>query len=184
MLVSVALFATVMTIALGALLAISQSDLKAESLKTVINNLNFALDDMSRSIRTGSNYHCGAGGTLSVPQDCSGQGGTQDGASYLAFTASDGSLVEYQLDTNLCANGQGCIERQVTPAGGTPSGFLPITSPDVVVTGLTFYVIGSPPGDGLQPKVTILLHGFSPKVTGAESQFNLQTSITQRIYDQ
>jgi prepilin-type N-terminal cleavage/methylation domain-containing protein len=53
-LVSVMIFSVVMTVALGALLAMSQSDKQAEELKTVVNNLDFALDSMTRTIRTGT----------------------------------------------------------------------------------------------------------------------------------
>src|SRR3569832_199477 len=77
MLVSTAIFAIVMVIALGALLAMSESDRKAQSLKAVINNLNFSLDSMSRSVRTGTGLNCGSqnGG------DCATVPGT-----YFAFT--------------------------------------------------------------------------------------------------
>src|SRR5437868_2432209 len=79
-LVSVMIFSIVMTVALRALLSMSESDRRAEAMKSVINNLNFALDSMVRDIRTGYNYHCGTSGAdLSTPgtQDCAGAGAAQ-----------------------------------------------------------------------------------------------------------
>jgi len=71
MLVSVAIFAVVMTVALGSLLAMSESDRKAQTLKSVINNLNFSLDSMSRAIRTGTTYSCDiAQWAPGVSRDC------------------------------------------------------------------------------------------------------------------
>ena len=87
-LVSTGIFTVVMVIALGALLAMVERDRKAQTLKTVINNLNFALDSMSRAIRTGEEYHCGSssgGDCVSVP------------SSYFTFTAADGKKVAYCL---------------------------------------------------------------------------------------
>src|SRR3989338_1985894 len=69
MIVSVALFATVMLVSVGALLSLMGANRKAQALQSVMNNLNVALDGMVRSIRMGSNYHCGAG-TFSATQDC------------------------------------------------------------------------------------------------------------------
>jgi prepilin-type N-terminal cleavage/methylation domain-containing protein len=177
--VSVGIFATVMTIALGALLAMSESNRRVETLKSVINNLNFALDSMSRSIRTGSNYHCTTSGSpdaLTLPHDCAASPDT-----YFTFKVADGNQVTY------CLNGT-TINRQVTI--GTPStdcssaNFLSITAPEVVITTLKFYTTGAQRSDTLQPKVTILISGYTQVSTTQRSTFNLQTSVTQRIYDQ
>ena len=191
MLVSTAIFTVVMVIALGSLLSMSESDRKAQTLKSVINNLNFSLDSMSRALRTGTTYGCGAGG------DCS-SGGTS-----ISFTpANGGSKVVYnfeQSNATLCGqpNGTvGCITRSID--GG--STFAPITSPEVVVTNLKFYAIGTAVGsaDNMQPKVTITLSGYvqfkgaggaaactaGSSSVGASTCFNLQTSVTERLYDQ
>ena len=68
LLVSVALFSVVMLISVGSLVAMAEAARKAESIKSVLNNLNFAFDSMSRTIRTGYLYHCtdGTGDTYSA----------------------------------------------------------------------------------------------------------------------
>lgn len=186
LLVSVAIFTVVMVIALGALLSISSADRKAETLKSVMSNLNFALDSMSRSIRTGVNYHCGSGGSTYpvVPLDCSG--GTP--ANYLVFQAVNGDTVTYSLEANKANCGEnaagGCIKRRIIEEGGADSGFLQVTAPEVNVSRLDFYVLGAPTGDDIQPKVTIVVSGSVQVSASQNSAFNLQTSVTQRVYDE
>lgn len=188
MLVSVAIFAVVMVIALGALLAISESDRKAQTLKSIINNLNFALDSMSRSVRTGLNYHCGSAGTLSDPDDCISTPETS-----FAFQAADGATVRYCRGNGTLCNASGtAILRSVSTVNS--GAFAPITSSEVQISRLLFYVIGAE-GPTIQPKVTIVVSGYVQVSGGATSQtdcgtnsatcstFNLQTSVTQRLYD-
>lgn len=180
--VSVAIFSVVMVISLGSLLAITASDKKAETLKSVMNNLNFALDSMSRSIRTGTNYHCGSGGDTTQPFDCA-----DTPSNYLVFLAVDGSRVTYMyepLAVNCGPGAGGCIKRDITPPVGLATGLLQITAPEVIISNLAFYVKGAPTGDGIQPKVTLTLSGYVQVTATQKSSFNLQTSVTQRIYDQ
>ncbi len=183
MLVSVAIFSVVMTIALGSLLAMSESDRKAQTLKSVINNLNFALDSMSRTIRTGTIYHCDiTQGTASLPRDCVSTPGTS-----LMFTSAEGVSTVYRVqnsisDRVLCnqpTGSVGCLTRS-TDAGAT---FSPITSPEVVVSTMSVYVTGAESAT-IQPKVTILLAGSVQSSGTQQTPFFLQTSITQRLYDQ
>ncbi len=168
LLVSVGIFSVVMMIALGALLAISESDRRAETLKSVINNLNFSLDSMTRSIRTGTNYDASA--------DCGSPSGTDctapPGSISLRYKDAGGHTVVYKLQN-------ATVMRSVD--GAT---FAAITAPEVVISKLAFYVVGSPTGDGIQPKVNILLSGSVAVTSKLTSQFNLQTSVTQRVYDQ
>lgn len=176
LLVSVGIFTVVMVVALGALLSVSESDRKAQTLKTVTNNLNFALDSMSRVIRTGYNYHCGSlsGG------DCT------NGNTFFSFTTNQGQTWAYRWGSNTCANQLGCIQRSTD--GGTT--WADITAPEVVVqsptgtTGLKFYLLGSTRGDAMQPKVIISLRAYVQQTGAQQSRFNLQTAVTQRLYDQ
>jgi prepilin-type N-terminal cleavage/methylation domain-containing protein len=190
LMVSVAIFSVVMTTALGSLLAISNADRKAETLKTVMDNMSFALEGMSRSVRTGVNYHCTQSGVLTSPSpdsDCS-----TTASSYLTFLAVDGSQMTYSLDSVASHCGQtgtgGCIMRRVVGAGGaSDSGTLQITAPEIVVTNLWFYVQGAQrvsDGDTKQPRVNMMLNGYVNIGASASSTFNLQSTMTQRIYDQ
>ena len=183
LMVSVAIFAFIMVMALGALLSISAADRKAESIESVMNNLNFAVESMTRTIRTGYDYHCAtlAGG------DCT------SGGTFFKFTAQDGTSVIYAYD-NSSACGQtgavaGCIMRS-TNGGST---YLPITAPEVVITniagtgsGLQFYLRGSSLGstsDNTQPNVVITITGYVQISATQKSPFTIHTSVTQRLYD-
>ena len=177
LMVSVAIFTVVMVVALGALLSMAESDRKAQTLKTITNNLHFAVDSMSRAVRTGDSYHCGSfsGG------DC-----TWSGSDLFAFRAINGNTWGYRWSGATCPNTLGCIER--SQDGG--SSWAAITAPEVVVlnptggSGLTFYLVGSAAGNATQPKVTVLLRGYVQVSAALRSNFDLQTTITQRIYDQ
>ena len=58
MIVSIAIFMIVALVAVGAFLKIIDLNNKSHTLKDSINNINFALDLMSRELRVGSNYYC------------------------------------------------------------------------------------------------------------------------------
>ena len=188
MLVSIAIFTVVMVIALGALLAMSSADRKAESLKSVVNNLNFSIDSMARSLRTGTQYNCGS----------SSGGNCTAGGPSLYFTSASGVQTAYRLE-NLATDpgsaaaicGQvspnvGCVARSTD--GG--SSWYAITSPEVVInpspSTILFYLIGAPPGtaDNIQPKVVMTISGTVQVTPTDSSTFHVQTAITQRFYDQ
>ncbi|TSC69169.1 MAG: hypothetical protein G01um101456_313 [Parcubacteria group bacterium Gr01-1014_56] len=182
--VSVAIFSVVMVIALGALLSISAAERKAETLKSVMTNLNFALEGMSRTIRTGLNYHCDtsniSGGTL-VPQDCPN---ASAGSNYFVVQSNDGTFVAYCLAGNSVWRLRVSDANLLRTSCSATDGFLPITASEVLISNLTFYVLGAPVADNIQPKVIFTLNGYVNVSSTASSTFNLQTSVTQRIYDQ
>ncbi len=199
MMVSVALFTIVMMVALGALLGLSEANRKADAISAAVNNLGAALDVMSRTIRTGTQYHGQSNGginatcgptVLTSPEDCIGS----PGANVFAFLNSDGVEVVYIFEnTTVDPSGAaqkcgqatgtvGCILRS-TDGGST---WLPMTSPDVVITNLTFYVTGSTRGspDNEQPRVIILIAGYVAVTSVQQSAFRIESSVTQRVYDQ
>lgn len=190
MLVSVAIFSVVMVMALGALLSLSTASRKTQALKSAVDNLSFGIESMSRSMRTGYNFHCGSisGG------DCATGGNT------FVFTAFNGVVTYYRLESSVSdslANAQtscgqtgsvvGCLQRSTD--GVTWSA---ITGPNVVINDLStasvpsylFYVFGSSNADKLQPVVILTLSGFAQVSASQQSSFHVQTVVTQRIYDQ
>ena len=182
MLVSVALFSMVMVVALGALLSMSVAARKAEGINSAVNNLSAAIDSMSRSVRTGANYHCGASGTVTATQDCVAL--PQPFFSYLAY---DGSQVTYCLSspgTNTCNSSTACGVGSCTILRSINNGaYAALTAPEVNIKFLGFYVVGSTVGDAVQPKMSVLVSGSVPVTANVSSTFNIQTSIAQRIFD-
>jgi prepilin-type N-terminal cleavage/methylation domain-containing protein len=62
-LISLAIFALVVTAGAAAILSSISANQKAQSLNSVITNVNLALESMAREIRLGSNYVAGSGNT-------------------------------------------------------------------------------------------------------------------------
>ncbi len=179
LMVSVAIFSVVMLVALGSLLAISAAERKAETLKTVMDNLSFAMETMSRTIRTGVDYHCSTSGTVSSPLSCPA------GDTYLALVPVTGSArlyYRYDTDPTICSQtGKvGCISRSTD--GIT---WLAITAPEILVSNMKFYVVGAErTSDTIQPKVMMTISGYVNIGSISSTTFALQTTMTQRVYDQ
>lgn len=165
---AVSVFAVVMVISMGAILGVFDANRKSESLKTVMDNLNFAVDSMSREMRFGKNYHCGSG-TLTVPQNCSTGGGTQ-----VSFLSSGNEQIVYRLTGTQ-------IEKSVD--GGLT--YISVTAPEIQIESLTFYVLGASPAPAntLQPKVLIKIKGSAGSKIKTKSDFALQTLVSQRLQD-
>ena len=130
-------------------------------------------------------YHCGSGGSLNAPADCASLAAA---APSFSFLDADGNQVTYCLSnpgaltcntTTTCVGGTCSILR--SKAGGA---FVPLTSSEVTISTLKFLVTGSALGDGLQPNVTMLVVGTIFINNGLTSDFKLQTSVTQHLYDQ
>lgn len=181
MLVATAIFSTVMLIGVGALLTMVDANRKALAINSVMNNLNLALESMSRNIRTGTSYRCGTNIVLNLSyKDCN-QGGI-----FLAFEPSTEDTVFtdtiiYQFNEN---NGEGWLERSID-AGNT---FIRITAPEVEIENFKFYVVGSEPLSGInndtkQPKVTITIGGTVNISERSKTTFNIQTTVSQRLLD-
>lgn len=160
MLVAVAIFSIVLVISMGAILTIIDANRKAQTLSSVMNNLNFALESMTRTIKTGVDPSL-SGGVLTVD----------------AIDLTSGNFsrreVSFRLDET---DGQGQIVRQV----GSGS-WIPITSDEVDIDQLSFSQFGD--GDFNQPKTVIFIEGTVSIASNIQSVFKIQTSISQRRLD-
>lgn len=175
MIISLGLFTIILFIATSAFLTVVNADRKSRAVRIATDNLNLALEDMQRRMRTGSYYWCGAGGE-SLPaavQDC------PTGSDVLSFTEQDGvTRTTYFLNS-------GVIRKQ------TALGSIDVTAPEISITNLKFIVKGSalgPSGSGVdtvQPYVVILIDGAvnSAAHPTLNTGFKIQTTVTQRNYD-
>ncbi len=184
--VSLAVFSVVVIFATAALLSIVDGTRKTEALKSVINNLNFALEDMTRTIRVGNTYHC-ANDTTQVligAQNC------PSGGTVLAFAPTgqpannpDTLYVYRFITTGTDDQGNATGEIDLSKAGGASGSFIPITAPEVKITNFSFTVTGAGTGDSLQPKVFLIIKGYAGLKLRNRTYFNVQTTITQRLLD-
>lgn len=175
-LVSVSIFAITMLVAAGAVFTVVESNKKTHSLKSVMTNLNFALEAMARDIRVGTNYVC------------NGVGNCESGGTVFRYKANrdiDGSGTYNAADSEDQAEyttSGGRLTRRIYGSGPMGAlGAVPITAEEIHITSLKFYLSGAG-ADGKQPKVLISLQGYAG-IGSTKSTFNIQTTITQRSID-
>ena len=176
-LVSVSIFAIVMLIATGAVFSIVEANKKTHSLKSVMTNLNFALESIARDMRVGFSYTCNGGA------DCQAGGIV---FNYKANRSVDGDASYDSTDVNDRIEYSIVNERLMKRVYGTgPTatlGAVPITAEEIHILSMKFYLIGSAAADGKQPKVLITIEGYAG--TGqTRSDFNIQTTVSQRSID-
>lgn len=160
---AVSIFIIIMTISMGSIIGVFEANRKSRSLKTVLNNLNLAVESMSKEMRFGKNYHCGSG-IVTLPQNCS------SGDTLISFLSNDGVQITYRFSGPV-------IEKQV----GTGA-FIAVTAPEIAIDDLTFYTLGAGTGDSLQPKVLIKIKSHAGQGK-SRSDFTLQTLVSQRALD-
>jgi len=164
LIVSLGLFIVVITISTGALLSLSDTSRKVQSTRIAIDNLNLALESMSKEIRMGTRYHCDFTELpIDIPRNCS------SGESSIVFLSQDGNTIVYRL------SGSGTVIERSLDAGLT---FSDITAPEINIDYLSFYVFGTEATGPFQPRVIITLGGTAG--VKAVSEFKIQTSVTRR----
>jgi prepilin-type N-terminal cleavage/methylation domain-containing protein len=177
-LVSLSLLSVVVLICVGALLALVGADKKAQSIQAVMNDLNITIDSMARNMREGTGYDCG--GISITVADCT------DGNTVISF-------VPYGADPTI-QNKRWVY--QFVPASGSVGGyinrskdggatFVRLTSPDVTLTSVAFYVVGTNTTDNIQPRITIVLKGTGGAGSDARtsSVFHVEAGAVQRELD-
>ncbi|MEN9614165.1 MAG: hypothetical protein RLZZ347_472 [Candidatus Parcubacteria bacterium] len=152
MIVAIFIFSIVVTIASGAMLSMISANRKAQALKTVMNNVNLALDSMSRDIRFGASYAPVSGifSGLCVTT-CEGIAVTKPGGVTQYFRSTkNGTLVRKR----------GALEQELTSTGA-------------VLESLDFVISGT--------KVLVTLSGYAGKdPNDTQNRFDIQTTMTQR----
>src|SRR3989344_2096511 len=95
--VSMSIFIIIMLISSGSILSVFDANNKSKNLRAVMDNLNIAVESMTRTIRFGNTYHCDiliVNPLITSPRDCDG------GATSIALKASDGTTVIYKWTGN------------------------------------------------------------------------------------
>lgn len=175
LLVSLSVFVVVLFVAVSTLLSTVSVYRVSQGSRTATDNLNFALEDVAKSMRTGFNYHCGSSGDFEEPQDCS------SGDTFIVFTDQGGTLIAFRFFEDV--NGLGSIERSISCLPSGCSGWETFTAPQVDINHFRMYVQGALSGDGRQPYAFLLVRGTVGVKEKERVTFDLQTMISQRIYD-
>ncbi len=187
MVVALGIFALVSTIALGAYLKIMDANSKAQSIKTAVNNINFALEAMSREIRVGTRLYCGELTTFPdltnnrkiTPTGCSG------GNTAIAFHSSNQILCNGNLRNAVYAykfeNGKLHKAEQASCVATSPSWY-PITSNDVIISNPRFYVtLEGPTGSPRTGRMLMTFTGEAGIKEKVKTVFDVQTTVAQRL---
>jgi prepilin-type N-terminal cleavage/methylation domain-containing protein len=183
MMMAIAVFSIVMVMAMGALLNVIDSNNKARSIKTAINNISFALEGISKDMRMGTDYACGGDGST-AEQDCT------DGVDTISFKSSKttGGVDPYVYYQYVKDSDIGRIESCISTTGtGSCTGtYSPLTSSELILDSVKFYVLGVTnskvvAGIRTQPRVIIVIKGTAGNKNKVKTQttFDLQTGISQ-----
>ena len=201
MMVAIAIFMVVAVVAVSALLKIVDADRKSKTLQDTVNNINFAMDSITREIRVGSAYTCGSGSTGyqgSIPQtsqgiSCSATQSNPNNNSgvYIAFLSSNidpnhtpacNLAYSYYFQPVPVPGGTytWTIEKaQESSCGSGLSAYYPIIDRSIIITAYSIKVVEGNPL--VQPSVFIYISGYTGKTDKTKTYFDLQTTISERI---
>jgi prepilin-type N-terminal cleavage/methylation domain-containing protein len=162
--VALGLFSFVMTLSSGAYLMMIGMNRQAQAVATGIDDLSFALEMMTRDMRTGSAYSCGPSlGLGSCP--------TVPSQSF-SFRNKSGAQISYTV-------AGGVLQRTVNNAQVST-----LTGSSVTISNIAFYVSGTVPGDSEQPHVSIIITGTVAAGPNKPPQtFTIETGATMRGTD-
>ena len=153
MMIAIAIFLIVVMIGMGALLNDNAIHRKTQNTRSIMDNLSFIMEDMSRNIRTGSEY-------------------SLDGDTSFSFLPANETTNHWKYSFS-------GLNLEKTDSSGTSV----LNSPEISFsTGSGFTVVGQNLSDDQQPFVTIRLVGKVSSPNG-DIPFNLQTSVSQRAID-
>lgn len=183
LMVATSIFIVIMLLAMSAVINSADAAKQSQALRQAMDNVNFAMDSMSRSLRIGTNYQCVTSGQSAVIlnidrnnapfKDCGF--GTPGGVAVAFMPASSALIpvggVMYQVYQS--ASGISTLERC------TVTGCIDMTAANVDVQTLKFFVTGSDPADAIQPSIYILMKGVVI-VKGIPTSFSIQTMAAQR----
>lgn len=195
MIVSLGVFSVVVTIAVGALLILVASNRQLQTEQSVLSNLGFAIDSMTREIRTGTYYNCLSndlpGMTSSSydqdtldfdTNDCSDGNDSGHQTQGISFVEGGDSLTGGASRVMYYFNSvDGNLYRRI--GSGAPQS---LVGEAIDIRHAEFFVTGSAPlsdaGEFRQPTVTIVIEAAESDDTAAKVH-TIQTTVTQRAID-
>ena len=183
MMIAITIFLFVVMIGMTALLNAGAVHNNSKNMNSIMDNLSFIMDDMSRNIRTGFDYQCLIRtNTYSSNSNLTGPASCDDGFG-IAFENAEGN-VSSNNDQWIYYFKDGKIYKLTTGISDNPVQL----NPDEIVIDSSqsgFSVLGAEPTsaspvDNQQPLVVIRMTG---SITYHETKipFSIQTSVSQRL---
>jgi prepilin-type N-terminal cleavage/methylation domain-containing protein len=192
MIVSMAIFTVVAVIAVGALLKVMDANRKSLNLKTAINNLNFALESMSREMRVGGQYLLIKNNIETVTIDSNNYAyydgitefpGSEINISdwLIAFKSSkavdsDCIIYSYRLYGGKLQKAQQSLNAGGSCDSITNDSYYDLISPDIKIIQSRVVVDNT-----AQPYVTFWFKGSIGSKEKDTTEFSIQTRVSQRI---
>ena len=192
LLVVLGLFTSIATLSLGALFNAHTINGRLQETQAILDNINLSTQTVIRDIRFGSDFYATSTLSTSVPivrRNCIYGG--PDVCSVLIFRPSD---AVNSLDRTAYYVKSGVLYKDNYPKVGAAE-TLQMTSDEVTIKSLTFYVKGANTSDGSsdefglidyeQPLIVMLLTGVTKPSTRsiAPVTFSIQTSMSARELD-
>jgi len=178
LMVATSIFTVIMLAAMGSLVITSNLAKKSQALNFTMDNLSFAIESMSRSLRMGTNYHCQQDGSISTNNPLSGIVCPQ-GAGAISFIPAKGSSADFVIYFRSLRNdGTGTIGRY----NSVGNEYSDLISENIDIQELKFFLKGVQPNDNIQPSLYIKIRGVV-NIKGEQIGFAVQTMISQRTLE-
>ncbi len=185
LMVSLSLFIIVVLALVGSLYNVNNASRKVQAMRTVMDNLNFSMESMARTIRTGENIKCNGDNNQGDP-NCSLRYTTGGDTLSVKSTLGENARITYSYEKDP-ATGRGTLYKQrdeLDTNGNTISigDTVALTSPEIDVQSFRFYVQGVDTSftDQVQPSVIIKMEGVATAGADNVAPFAIQTMLSQR----
>lgn len=193
LLVVLGLFSGIATLTLGSLFNAQAVNARILENQSALDNINLSLSIMIRDIRLGSQFNCMTGYATTTSSISTERNNCSRGGDSILFKSvefpNDRDRVVYYLE-------KGIIYKSIYPFGGTATVGVQLTTDEVTIDSLVFYVDGAHTTDGSndvgnvydfkQPLVTLFISGHANKTRAAAAApitFSIQTTISSRDFD-
>ncbi len=184
MIVSLTLFTVIMLAGTGTMLVVLDANRKAQSFQTAMDNLGVALEGISRDMRVGTHYYCSPISFSSMVSFSSNQDCSPIGGLYFAFLPFGAANVTtnywvYRLNNT---SGKGVLERCKKGTSCADADYSALTAPEINIKYFRIFVDNSNPlsaGNNIQSKARIVIEGVAGTQAKTQTEFSVQTSISQ-----
>ena len=184
--ISVSIFLIVVMIGIDSLLNASLIYQKSRDQRSVMDNLTFIIEDISKNIRTGSNFRC-ISEVFNISQVNNTLQSCNNGGGAIVFENASGNpdiITDQWVYKIEATNG---VDFNVWKSVNGAQSFIKLNPDEINFTSSSgFYVSGaesSLSGNKQQPLIIIRLVG-KIITKGKETPFALQTTVSQRVLDQ
>lgn len=183
LMIATTLFTIIMMMGVGSLVVSSNGAKSAQKLRISVDNVNFAMESMTRELRMGTHYYCETSDKYLMGEVVK-EGDCLEGGNVVEFNSPSNNgethrVAYFKVERDLDGKGLGTFTLKRCEVTTSGIACAEIVSKDVNIDTLKFYVRGSSISDKIQPSVRILIRGVVV-VKGVPKSFSLQTMASQR----